>query len=904
MATTLKQVAVDSGTHNYTSVVGDAAVALEVWGDSSANTIDVSNNTADGTTIHGLSGDDTIKFGVGSGKDIVVYNAGEGKDTINGFDPTKQTIKFGNVNASQLSFSLTGGGDVVVSLDANNSITLHGAAPFTDLSAFVKDFVTADNGKFVFGKDNAGNTIDAGSAAAAAGAYVVGLDGDDVIKYYGTEKFVDGGKATTANTVDDSSAVNAVTIDLSDTTKFKNVTNVKGGTAYADIVRGDAGNNTIDYSASTGNNLIWGKAGNDTLKGGKGDDTFYFGTGDGTDTVTLGGANSGKDTIKLYNVKASDVTFTSVGATLEVTFNGNTADKLVIADWSTAATQPTFVTSDNAAGFKVGVGAAITYDAKIQKYVGNSDGSTVLTTDGKGDTVTLYDTTKYSNIVKVTSAASTAGDILRGVGGFKSSVLDASLNTNGNQLCGGVGGTDTLKGGTGDDTFFFGSGDGVDAVTGNGGKDVVKLYNVNVADLVFADDAAAGLKVTFKNNSTDSLDIVDFNAKPSVTFVTKDNAGFTVVKGTNAAEKYDAKAGFYLDTAVGTLDASAVSTGITATLGDTTKYSGILNATGGSGNDILRGVAGKTSTLIGGGGSDQLWAGKGAVNSVLSGGTTGVDDGVADTYFFGAGDGTVKVDSYGKEDLVKLYSAKATDLVFANDGTDLTVSFKGDSSASKLTVAGYAASTVRPTFATTDNTGFDVVAAASTTSAVKYDAKALAYVAVTGATAGQGDVIDATAQTAGVTISLYDTAKYQGINNIKGGAGSDTLRGNSAANTIVAGDGGALIWGGAGTDTLTGGKGADVFYFGAGDGTDTITANGSDKTDKVMLYTNGLTASDVKLSAVGAADLTLTIGSDSLKITGWDATTSVNTFVLGTKQTTDNTYKVSNVQGTYQLVKA
>ena len=65
------------------------------------------------------------------------------------------------------------------------------------------------------------------------------------------------------------------------------------------------------------------------------------------------------------------------------------------------------------------------------------------------------------------------------------------------------------------------------------------------------------------------------------------------------------------------------------------------------------------------------------------------------------------------------------------------------------------------------------------------------------------------------------------IENVTGGAGNDSLVGNSAVNTINGGAGADWIVGGPGNDTLNGGAGADVLVWSNGDGTD-IDEGGAD----------------------------------------------------------------------------
>ncbi len=61
------------------------------------------------------------------------------------------------------------------------------------------------------------------------------------------------------------------------------------------------------------------------------------------------------------------------------------------------------------------------------------------------------------------------------------------------------------------------------------------------------------------------------------------------------------------------------------------------------------------------------------------------------------------------------------------------------------------------------------------------------------------------------------------IENVEGGLGNDTIRGDANANLLLGGDGNDRLVGRGGDDILTGGNGSDTFVFGPGFGHDTIT---------------------------------------------------------------------------------
>ena len=110
------------------------------------------------------------------------------------------------------------------------------------------------------------------------------------------------------------------------------------------------------------------------------------------------------------------------------------------------------------------------------------------------------------------------------------------------------------------------------------------------------------------------------------------------------------------------------------------------------------------------------------------------------------------------------------------------------------------------------------------------------------------DTFDASAETADVTIVLdegqwlHSGAKNASIladgqaligfgthiENARGGAGNDSLRGDDGVNHLEGGAGADTLRGGAGDDLLEGGSGADTYVLAAGDGVDRIIEIGTD----------------------------------------------------------------------------
>jgi Ca2+-binding RTX toxin-like protein len=131
--------------------------------------------------------------------------------------------------------------------------------------------------------------------------------------------------------------------------------------------------------------------------------------------------------------------------------------------------------------------------------------------------------------------------------------------------------------------------------------------------------------------------------------------------------------------------------------------------------------------------------------------------------------------------------------------------------------------------------------------------------------------------TASVTASLAANsasgfASISGFANLQGGAGSDSLTGDSAANKIVGGDGDDTIAGLGGNDTLTGGLGNDTFVYAAGAGSDTIADFDADATggqDLLDITGFGINAGDfgARVSIVDAGSQTIVTIDGSVVIT-------------------------------------
>lgn len=292
---------------------------------------------------------------------------------------------------------------------------------------------------------------------------------------------------------------------------------------------------------------------------------------------------------------------------------------------------------------------------------------------------------------------------------------------------------------------------------------------------------------------------------------------------------------------------------------------------GGTGSDNLRGL-GSDDFLFGQDGNDTL---TGTGNDYLFGGRGDdrlISTGAADVMRGGLGNDTFVIDS--SSDKIR---------EFANGGTDTlqTANLTSQSLAS-LTTVEYLTYTGSAAFTGTGNgvanriasgagndtlsgaagndtlqggaggdsldgsSGSDWASYASATEAVNADL-------IAGRSALRGD-------------ALGDT--YVSIENLLGGTGHDTLRGDDNANQLSGGAGDDRFWARGGNDTLTGGAGADVFNFERGYAGDRIQDFQND-VDSITFSKMGFTsvAQAMGFASQSGANVVFSFGNgDSLTV--------------------------------------
>lgn len=810
----------EHGTFTFGSSAGNFWETEVVSATQYNDTIDASLSPAD-QVLNGLGGDDVITGGTGNdtvtggdGDDTFIVNNDFGTDTFvggetgetlgdtidasavidggvtavwSGGDDGTLTSNVHTVSFSETeNFVLTQFSDTVDASAATQGVNVDAGAGDDDLLGGAGDDVLTGG----LGEDRleggAGNDVLDGGEGDDQFHLSDGFGSDTVNA--GTSGEVDGDRLY-ANTM---TAATTVTFTADNTGTLSDGVNTASFSGVDDFFLGDGADTFDGRNDSDGFDVSTGK-GNDTVYSGSGDDVIS--TGNNSDDIHVD-VSSGDDTISggsgTDRLHFSD-TVTSQGVT--VVWSGDDAGSYSF-DGSSASGSFTSVermegsenddTFDNSADTLGNVASGNSGDdtflsgAGDDTFYGNTGDDTYVLTDawgtdaffgGNGDEMRgdLIDASSTTTDVTYTVTGAGDGTATDGTSALTfNEVEDLTLGSGNDTYDGSAGtanmwvdagdGDDILMGGTGDDTLLGGGDADTFLVADNGGTDTLDGGETGVGTdtLSFANDTSAGgVDVVYSGDEAGTYSWADTGAGGSF-------SNMEQLNGSGGDDSFDASA-----TTGGIL--------IGASGGDDT-------ITGGAGDDILAGGAG-SDTITGGAGADMIDGGAG--DDTLSGGDG--DDlitaaGGTDTVDGGAGDDTVFVGN-GDPSNVTIIGGETGE----TDGD--TVSFSGDGAGGGTTI-----------IFTGDEAGtFDDGVNTGTFSEIEVIQ-----------TYGTDDTVDASSDTAGVTI---DT-----------GAGADTITGGGGDDTLIAGDGDDTIIAGQGNDTVDAGGGDDVITIGgAGPSTNVVT---------------------------------------------------------------------------------
>jgi Ca2+-binding RTX toxin-like protein len=453
-----------------------------ITGNGSANTLNggAGNDRLDGgagnDTMAGNAGNDT--YVVDSTGDVVTEAANEGIDTIE----TTVTLSIASLaNFENLTLSgtnaINGTGNGL-----NNVLTGNSAANTLDGGAGVDSLIGA-GGNDTYVVDNTGDVV---TELAGEGTDLVQSSAN-----YTLSAYVENLTLTGAN-------------GLSGT-----------GNGLDNVITGNSGANTLTGGA--GNDRLDGGSGNDTMAGGTGNDTYVVNVG--TDVVTElsgEGTDTIESTVTLSLAGIANVENLTLTGSSGLSATGNGLDNVLLGNSGANSL------TGNDGNDRLDGGAGndtMTGGLGSDTYVVNVSTDVINESAGQGtDTVESSITFTLSNaaLENLTLIGTSA---INGTGNTGDNVLIG--NSAANTLL-GLAGNDTYDGGAGNDaltdnaatgsndTYRWGIGYGVDAVSDAGGTDTAQFgAGITAAQLVFA-HVGNNLEVTISGNSADKLVISNY----------------------------------------------------------------------------------------------------------------------------------------------------------------------------------------------------------------------------------------------------------------------------------------------------------------------------------------------------------------------------------------------------------
>jgi Ca2+-binding RTX toxin-like protein len=489
---------------------------------------------ADNAPIRGTTGNDTLSgtsgndvffgdlgndtFNSGAGSDVYIYRSGDGNDYINdesGSTTDIDTVRFTNLNASDLTFSRSGVNLVIKVNATGQTVTIDEQyysqtanwgmerIEFADgtswnLAAITasgwyrgttgNDTLSGSSWNDTFFGDLGNDTFNSG---AGSDIYIYRFgDGNDYINdESGSTTDIDTIRFTNLNASDLTFArsgvnlvatVNAtgqtVTIDEQYYSQTANWGMEKiefaDGTSWnlaaitaSGWYRGTTGNDTM--SGSSWNDTFFGNLGNDTFNSGAGSDTYIYRSGDGNDYINdESGSTTDIDTLKFTDLNASDLTFSRSGVNLVVTVNST--------------------------------GQTVTIDEQYYSQTANWGMEKIEFADGTSWNLATINASGWYRGTSGNDTISGSGWDDRIDGGAGNDTLNGS--TGADLLVGGAG-NDTLTGGTSSDTFIFHAGFGQDTIadfTAGAGSDDVIQFDTSI----FADYASVVAAASTSGSNT------------------------------------------------------------------------------------------------------------------------------------------------------------------------------------------------------------------------------------------------------------------------------------------------------------------------------------------------------------------------------------------------------------------
>lgn len=737
--------------------------------------------------LAGGSGNDLLQ-GNGGGSAVYQFGVGDGQDrVINLADPgNEDTIHMvGGLVASDITVTRQGDDLLVAINNTEDRIRVVGHFANEQLSSSYVDAIVFDDGSRIETGPDYFASIEVVAApvntfyGSAQADLISGDSGNNTI--YGG----DGGDSLSGNGGDD----------------------VIHGEQDDDTLNGGAGNDQL--FGGYGNDQITGGQGDDILDGGQGNDTFFFNLGDGLDVIDNFFNSVDQDTLVLgAGILSQNLTVLRDGIDLIIAPNPG-VDEVRVRDFFNSQAQSfAFVQfSDPASAQAVwnvqDLEAVAQSGTQLDDQIyGDADDNTINAQAGNDEV--------FGAAGNDTLNGGNGDDLLYGQQGddslFGGQGTDTLYGGLGNDVLHGGAGVDYLSGEQGADTYLFNTGDGQAYIYDGKSLDANGQRHIN--RLVFGAGIVASDVLVQRANSSSDL-VLTIQSTGDAVYL---NAFFD--HSDNQIEQVEFQDGTVWTPAQLQGLANGGTNGDDSLIG--TAFDDVIYGMGGNdyleggaGNDLLDGGAGGdymdggtgNDQLIGGAGDDYMSGGDG--DDVLSAGP-GLNDFVegnsgSDTYQFNLGDGALQIQD------------------------DFSTDSNGQRHMDRLLFgAGISASDVRASqlfgdlVLTVQSTG-ETVQIYSFFYGNEYELEQVQFEdGTTWTSQDLKDLINQGLATNGDDI-LYGDANN---NDISGLAGNDTLYGRAGADKLYGNAGNDRLYGQNGDDLLNGGSGDD--YLNGGNGNDRL----------------------------------------------------------------------------------
>ena len=638
---------------------------------------------------------------------------------------------------------------------------------------------------------------------------------------------------------------------------------------YFTAVSGNNQNVTKDLSKSTVKNIVDAKGaktanitlgqGNDTVSlaaGGVGADTIKIGKASNANTIS--GFDSKEDVFAIDGVKLAEIDLDGTGTNVAVKYGQSTVDGGSGLATTTASVGSLNI-NDGSQTHKLayntnGAGGTITYKTSSDAdwfYSANTQGQTVLEV---GSTTHLHDITKYKNITNIKVAADAKLDApisLTGAIGANNTI-DASAAKVGTAVWGFSEKDDSIKLGAGQDTVWFGAGDGTDAISG------FKYGTASDSDVLYLKDTQSLKDIKAANNNTTDFTVGKAVAKVATVAGAVDVAQIklgdekiykvagefkkadTVDINTDAIDGLDYYA-FAGDKKAKAVNISGSKDWIFHSLYTDFYTTGAtiatIDASKATGNVTLAAAA----SIAGGGGTNNIWTYQANTSASVTAGK-----GTDIIWFAENADKDVSVTSFDiDKDIVKFATAQSLKEIaqgYTFTGGANTAITGVNNTDSVLTLDGVKDATINLVDGNDKAYKALVMQTQSAGTTGEFSTDVNIYAGMTALNAG-GSVEGTVSLRLGKESRGLSSDTYfidDSVTKFDGSKSSATfwVAGNAnKSNTIIGGmTENYLYGGGASADTLQGSVLAkDTFYFGTGDGVDEISS-GVDTKDTIALW--------------------------------------------------------------------